>query len=55
MHWTEVYLKVRDYFCNNCHKKCTELNRQLCAEQNLWIVQHWEIEQEFEEKMRGLQ
>jgi hypothetical protein len=44
--WPQVYLQIRNYFCNECKKECTELNRMLCAEQNLWITEHWEIEYE---------
>lgn len=46
--WTEIYIKIKNTFCERCEiKKCDKNRRMFCAEQFLYITENYEITERF--------
>jgi hypothetical protein len=45
--WTEAYNHIKKIFCGRCEFNCTEYRKMFCIEQILYIVEHWEISNDF--------
>ena len=48
--WLDAYLHIRNIFCGRCEIDCNEKRKLACIEIFLYIIEHWEYENELAKK-----
>ncbi len=51
MKWPDVYLFIRDSFCDNCEGECNVDKYLFCIDQFLYVTELWEISNDNEENI----